>query len=448
MNPRFAGLAASWSRRQLLVGGARAVGFAAIARRLTASTALAEEAAPSAPSADLLADRVRGLVLGSFLGDALGGPIEFQDPAKVHALADAPHRWRDDEVFDDAARADAVARLHLRSYADLRPKPEPYAHWTSNAPAGAITDDSRHKLILLDGLRRAESRSDWPFDVRAMARAFLDWPQRPAIRDHPEFAALAADWLREWQMPARWVLGERNLAVAFPPERMWNGLPTCCGQMTLPPLAVLYPGDPEAAYRAAFHLAFFDNGWGRDLNAAWVASLSASLTLPPTSGFNASDWEPVYAALTATDPFGYAKVPWTTRSVDRWLAVARRLVAAAEKRPARLFAALDTQFRDTIKWEAQVPFVVAFAVLELADYHPLAALQLSLEWGHDTDSYAQILGAMVGARYGARIFPAALSEPVGQRLSADYGETVDDLVSLLTRLRRRAGSGVPLIAER
>ncbi len=389
-------------------------------------------------------DRVRGLLIGTFLGDALGGPIEFQDPGKVAALPDPPKRWREGEPLDDAALAEAGRRLRLRSYAELRPEPEPYAHWEPNAKPGTITDDSRHKLVLLWALERAERRGRWPFDVRAMARAYLDWPGQGLFERHPGYRKLDEEWLLEWRRPARWVLGERDLRQAWPPERMWNGLPTCCGQMTLPPLAAIHPGRPEAAYRAAYDLAFFDNGWGRDLNAGFVAALAEALACPdvpsvdPTAAAPASTWDRVMRALRETDPLRYREIPWCPRAVDRWLGVVRRSVDAGAGCPARVFAEWEVEFRETVKWEAQVPFVVAFGSLAMTRHDPLAALQLSLEWGHDTDSYAQMVGALVGAIHGSAVFPASMRGAVERRLRADFGVDLESYVDLLLRLARRA----------
>ncbi len=56
------------------------------------------------------------------------------------------------------------------------------------------------------------------------------------------------------------------------------------------------------------------------------------------------------------------------------------------------------------KWEAQVPFVVIFSCLKICKYNPLAALQLTIEWGNDHDTYPQLLGAFIGAIYGPDIF--------------------------------------------
>lgn len=401
----------------------------------------AHAATPAAPrpesSTDALRDRIHGLLLGSLIGDALGGPIEFQPRERVAALPDPPKSWNLEESFDDAARAATRERLRLRSYSDLRPEPEPYAHWTRHAAPGTITDDSRHKLVLLFALREAERRRQWPLTRAGLAQAYLDWPTRSPIKDRPEFAAICRDWIEEWNRGARWVLGNRKTPDALPPQRMWAGLPTCCGQMTLPPLAALFPGRPDDAYRAAYQLAFFDNGFGLDLNAALIAGLAAALAAPATPPTGLADWEPVLAALRNVDPFGYARVPWVTRPVHRWLGVALDSVQQADRRPGRLFATLETEFRNTIKWEAQVPFVLTFACLAIAAGDPLAALQLSLEWGHDTDSYAQLVGAFVGARYGTAIFPASMRAAVTQRLLLDYGENVSANADLLDRLANR-----------
>jgi ADP-ribosylglycohydrolase len=384
-----------------------------------------------------LDDRIRGLLLGSFLGDALGGPIEFQDPKRVAELPNPPKRWSPDEILDAAACRVTTGRLVLRSYRDLRPQPEPFAHWAFAAPPGTVTDDSRHKMVLLDGLRRALETDQWPFDSRRLAQAYLDWPTRGPVRSRPELMALRNEWLAEWEFASRWHLGERDLSRALPPERIWNGLPTCCGQMSLLPLAALFPGNPAGAYRAAYALGLFDNGWGKDLNAAVVAGLARALVVPPDLP-PATSWRIIFDAMRQTDPFRYGQIPWVTRSVDHWLDLALTAAQEADRRPARLFARLNETFRLAIKWEAQVPFTLTFACLALADLDPLASLQLSLEWGHDTDSYAQLLGAFIGARHGTALFSNALRAPVLDRLEADYGVRLHDWVEVLGQIRRRS----------
>lgn len=378
-------------------------------------------------------DRVLGLVVGTLIGDALGGPVEFQPPDKVHGLPGGPKAWSAGERLDAGAIDAAAARVRLRGYGELRPEPEPYAHWTPRAGPGTVTDDSRHKMILMAALRRWRGWRRRAMGVEDLARTYLDWPAARVLRRHPGYVALNRAWIPEWQMGARWVLGERREDRALPPGRMWAGLPTCCGQMTLPPLAALFPGRPDEAYRAAYHLGFFDNGFGKDLNAALVAGLAEALVIPDGTAPVAA-WARVRETMRRTDPYRYAAIPFTPRPVDRWMDVALRAAKDAMGCPQAMFDVLNQQFRDTIKWEAQVPFAVVFAVTELAMGDPLASLQLSIEWGHDTDSYAQLLGAFVGGLHGAGIFPRPAVEQVRVRLQEDYDEDLDEWVDLLVEL--------------
>jgi ADP-ribosylglycohydrolase len=74
---------------------------------------------------------------------------------------------------------------------------------------------------------------------------------------------------------------------------------------------------------------------------------------------------------------------------------------------------------------------VALTLLKLSEFNALCALHLAIDFGHDTDSYAQLIGAMAGAVDGAEIFPTAMGQTVARRLKADYGEDVSDWVKLL-----------------
>lgn len=416
--PRFATL----SRRRFLSVGAAATGIAI-------GGVAADGAAPRARTVDLRR-KVEGLLVGTLLGDALGGPVEFQPPEAVHALPDGPKAWPPGERLDAAALEAARGRFRLRGYQPLRPVPEPYGHWATDAPPGTLTDDSRHKMVLAHALRTARSQGRTTLGVRPFAEAYLTWGDRPGAR--PEHREINDEWMREVGYAARWVLGERDNAVARPPERLWNGLPTCMGQMALLPLAAAYPGDPEGAFLAAYNLAFFDPGWGKDLNAGLVAALAVALTLPAELDSRHASWEAIRRTFREVDPYRQADVPWCERQGLRWLREADRMVEEAAGEPARLFAAMDAEFAEASKWEAQVPFVAAFATARLADYLPLETMQVCLEWGHDTDSYAQVLGAMFGALHGPEVFPDDARSLVAQRLEADYGESLDEWIDLFS----------------
>lgn len=385
--------------------------------------------------APALLERVRGMMYGTAVGDALGGPIEFQSREAVSNLPDPPKRWQPGEAMDAAARIAARERVKLRPYDPLRPAPESYGQWNVHSLAGTITDDTRHKLVLLHALHRAATVNRWPLTSHHFAEAYLEWPLSRAVADRPGYPALAADWLEEYGLAARWVTGERDPKKARPTERLWNGWPTCWGQMALLPLAAVFAGHPSDAYLASYRLGFADVGWAKDMNSALVAGLAAALTLPFDAQFPDRAWKAVIQTVLQTDPFRYGQIRWTIRSVQRWMDVATRLVQKSAGRPAALISGLEEEFKTTTKWEAQVPFVVCFACLQMADYDPLAAIQLSFEWGHDTDSFAQLIGAFGGALHGPALFPLAWRELVLNRLKADHGVDWEDECRFLNQLR-------------
>jgi hypothetical protein len=61
-------------------------------------------------------------------------------------------------------------------------------------------------------------------------------------------------------------------------------------------------------------------------------------------------------------------------------------------------------------------------------------------WAYDTDSNAPLVGAFIGARHAAALFPASLSAPVLDRLRADYAVELGDWVGLLAEFRLQSST--------
>lgn len=314
--------------------------------------------------------------------------------------------------------------------------PEPYAQWNTHSAPGTITDDSRHKIILLHCLRNAVKKNQLPITEKMLAQSYLNWSKSKTIATHSGYDTLVNQWLDESFKAIYWLMGNRKIGYAYPLERLWNALPTCYGQMVLPPIAAIYPGEPEKVYLAAYNIAWFDNAFAKDMNAALVAGLSKALTLNPNKMNNEQLWAEVLGTIRNTDPYNYAKVPWSERETNKWLDLAELYAKDANGSPAKLFERLEKELMYDIKWEAHVPFVVIFSCLKICNYDPLAALQLSMEWGWDSDSYPQLLGAFVGAIYGPEIFKQEMKDTVTKRLQLDYDESVDEWVEVLESCRK------------
>lgn len=348
-------------------------------------------------------EKILGLLAGSAIGDAAGGPVEFVHP---------PDRceWTgEDRVLTDAGIRALRERFRLRPY---NRDQAPYAEWGDRAPAGTVTDDTRWKIILLQSVapHGALSRP-------AFAQAFLRFGDTLP----PEYRLINTAWQAEYRYIAEWTL---DPSQGYPQARAWGGIPTMAGQMPFPAVAAFFPGRPTEAYLKTWELDFIDNGWALDLNAAIVAGLAHALEERAT-------WESLEMVMRNTDPFAFGEVPWVERRLTRWLDRAQELAERSDRRPFRLFQLFETELEAETWWEAHVPLVVVFACARICDYDPIATIQLTIEFGHDTDSYAQLAGALVGALHGAGVFSPTMIDTVDQRLRAQYQVSFSEWLQLV-----------------
>lgn len=394
-------------------------------------------------------DRVEGLLLGGLVGDALGGPVEFHSDPRSLELCQA-RSWEDQTLTEERLQ-ELASTLVLLPYAGIRDGVAPYGPWQKSAPAGTLTDDSRHKIVLLRAVRRLLNRSARDSDgagraVRLkktdIARQMIDFQARPAGGDSAQIQQLNAEGFREYRLASRWLLGERDPGLALPVERLWGGVNNCSGQMMFPPLAACFPGRPEEAYKTAWDLDFIDAPAARDMLAALVAGLAEILH----PRYDMTSPEEKFAALRqtmeSTDPYRQSKIPFAGRQLSKWLQTADQLVDRAQGSPRRLFRLLEEDGKPVYWWDAHFTLLVPLTIFRLCRFNPLAALHLTLDFGHDTDSYAQVLGCLAGAIYGASVFPASLQKAVRGTLQSDYEEDVSQWLITLQDYARR-GSDTP-----
>ena len=354
-----------------------------------------------------LEKRIEGLLFGSLIGDAAGGPVEFVETD-----------WYSDSLLTQPLSGETktalAERFHLRDYPK---KAEPYAQWIDYAPAGTITDDSRYKLLLLQSVKEKGALSRKGFLEYLIA--YHDTPG--AFNDSLKIA-----WLEEYMYRYRWLAGNRKPSEAYPPERVWGGIATMAGQMPYLPVAAFYPGNPEEAYKKTWQLNLLDVGYGKDFTSALAAGLSQALVAEP------GDWNTVLETMRATDPYAFAEVPWVPRRFTMWMDRASGYVEENQPGiPAELFEKLEKGLRSVTWWEARVPPVLTFAILEATDYDPLASMELALAFGRDTDSTAQLMGAFLGAMYGAEAFPEEIRAEIDKKLGAQYDISVEKMVKII-----------------
>jgi ADP-ribosylglycohydrolase len=339
--------------------------------------------------------QIEGLIWGSLYGDAFGGPYEFI-PAKAHPLIREKRSLTLGE-WKVLSKSVGLVRYNRKVTA--------YGVWEEKAAPGTITDDSRHKIIFYRAIKNGKVTG------KRLAKRYVKFFE---LKNRYRYSALYRAWLKEFAY-ASYFIFKPNHPLALPSERIWGGKGTVSGQMIFPFMAILYPRNPVLAYKKTFSLNFFDQGTAKDYTSALIAGLSFAL------GRNRS-WEQVKASIVHTDPYRYSEIPYIGREVAKSMTLIETLVKKANNNPDQLFQSLRKLFPGALWWESQTAFIVSLSFLEMAyqNKEPMSAFALVKGFGEDTDSYAQLIGAFIGAIEGIDIFDKGEIQMVQNRLWEDY----------------------------
>lgn len=350
--------------------------------------------------------KIEGMIYGSVIGDAAGGPLEFSTDFQRSKICTSKKKLTPEGI------AELASMFTFRQYTT---KAHPFGAWTDSASAGSVTDDTRIKMILFRALNKYGN--DLKDRELALQISLFknDLPKE-------EFLALFDEWITDYQGAANWVLGNRSQGI--PPDRIFGGVSTINGQTAFLPMAALNHKDPTWCYKRTFDIDFFETGYAKDFTASIIAGLACALQ-------KGSDMNSFISGVKNTDPYNYKKAPYVERQVNYWMDLSDELVEKADGRIAVLFDLLDQNLEAKYYWESWVPLVVTLSCGKMAKYNPLATMQLILEYGHDTDSALQLAGAIFGALYGKEVWPKQMRDIVKLRVAGDYDQDIDGWVKVL-----------------
>lgn len=207
---------------QLERGATEAEALAAVARARTGAgplpgqlRALRNHLPPLRPRAE----RIRAMLMGGALGDAMGAEIEF---------------WP----------LDRIRRRFPAGIDRLLPH---------QGLTGAITDDTQMTLFAAEGLVRAQSQSSRPLEE--LHCAWLRWLATQGERAHLPLDASPSGLCRDPRLQTRRAPGTTCLsalrATTSPGAAARNDSKGCGGVMRLSPLAVCEPFDPDLAAQSS-----------------------------------------------------------------------------------------------------------------------------------------------------------------------------------------------------
>ncbi|MBN1581075.1 MAG: ADP-ribosylglycohydrolase family protein [Anaerolineae bacterium] len=361
--------------------------------------------------AESVRSKIRGCVLGAALGDAIGGPFEFQ-PVEMAPI-------RDEKPWIDGLYPYTI-------------EASPHGVWAQPAPAGTGTDDTRYNWLFLELVTELGEM----LTPHQLATCLLRMYQHPesAFPDHTRFTRLQFE---HWEPVCCGFLGLRSVRFSDlePDELLGRKLglnfPILSGLITLTSVGLLFPGQPEVAYRAAFRTDFFDIGYAREAVALLAAILSLAV---------ADDLTPkvLFDRVVQLDPLHLGS-EWSQPFVKQRLTEFYPLIAGS-KTDQGVAHALSVAFQHFNTFDAFRTLGVAFLSVLAANGDPVRSILIAANHVgldncgfpmrfEDIDCYAGIAGAIAGAIAGDLAFPPEMLSQVIQSNKDIHGIDLDDTIS-------------------
>ena len=372
----------------------------------------AQTASPQLSRPELF-NKVKGMLIGSAIGDAMGAPTEM---------------WSRDYIKMEYGFVD-----HLDS---MVREPSPEGTWRMNLPAGGTTDDTRWKKLMVQYLLTTGSKGEFSAKdfasllVKEYEAAIKGLKNTEGFAPEPyEDQARRMAWLQEWALVARPFVAGQYLEYTEALSRFYGGEMVCGGLLYAPAAGLLFPGNPLKAYEQTYKISIFDIGYARDLSSL-IAAMTAQGMAKGATG------ESMLSVFRDIDPQGFFKSRLVGRSAYRILREARQIIYETQKlqwsdvdstklphpkhvrldalyltRMQKAFELLDVKNQDMPFHAGEITLEVLTAML-FADFDFEKALIFLVNYGRDNDTTSAILGGVLGAFCGADHLPTRLVEPV------------------------------------
>ncbi len=347
------------------------------------------------------------------LGDALGAPVEFS--------------------------AERLGWINC-----LRPftgSAGPHGPWVTPAPLGTGTDDVRYAWLFMELACRLQGMPT----ARQLARHFIEVYEDPDAF-FPHNQALAREQFAMWEGVSCGYLGRESLQypgvspAALATRSVGLNYPTIAGMLALPLAGLLFVGQPERAYSAAYEAAFFDLAYAREATALLAAAQSLA-----ADGVAPSD---IVERTLALDPLqlgGYFGEPFVVANLPLLLQKARG------KQGPQLAQWLAFELRHFHVFDPYRTLAIAFSALLAHCDDPLGALQVAVNqadldgaggWQRyaDVDCYASIAGGLLGAVYGTDPVPSESARQVIESNRIVYGFDLEESAERFAALAVTAAS--------
>jgi ADP-ribosylglycohydrolase len=361
--------------------------------------------------------RIRAMLHGIALGDALGAPVEKLSAAEIRA------------------RYGRVTSLDARWHKMDLP-PEARNHRVRGN--GIITDDTLMTLALMDIYAETGRHLDAWDMADGMVRQ-IAWTPRWIPEMQRE-----ANLLDRLFYPEKWIFQRHQLSGCDPRQGGIGNMVNCGAAMYIAPIGVVNAGDPKAAYDEAIAFAEgHQQSYG--LEAAGVLAAAVAAAFVPGTTI-----ETVVDAVTALAKDGtrsaiveitdaaralrgqgadYMSVVATFHGIiakyspmgdDVTHSIGKAGVPTAAYQPSRLGAI------------EELPLALGFALLNGGDFR--RSIEDGINSGRDTDSIGVMAGAILGAMHGESVIDAVDRATLDSANRFDLTAAADRFTDVATQI--------------
>lgn len=325
-----------------------------------------------------LIERAAGMLAGVAVGDALGMPTEFLTSSQIQA-------WY--------GRVDGL----------IAPHPD---HPHHRLPAGSVTDDTDHTLLLAELLLR-----DGRIETAAWAQQLLRWSQTPRVQENRFVGPSTLKTLTAWRVGA------------LPAQTPRNGV-TVGAAMRLAAVAIAFADRAELVEQVVATCAV-THYTHNAISGAMAMAFALAETLREAA-------DPISVARAAQEGAvigrGYGDWSWAPAIEQR---IEYVIAESRSRNEAEFLAWLRDMVGVDLYPEQLAPNAIGLLLAAQGD--PMRAMTWAAAMGGDTDTLASMAGSLCGGLRAWAAFDSALVAQVERVNGLDLRKTAGDLVALRIR---------------
>ncbi len=378
-------------------------------------------------------DKVLGALVGSAIGDAMGASTEM---------------WHRKDI--------QLSYGYINGLTPAVREQSPEGTWEHNLLAGATTDDTRWKSLMVHYFK-ANQYSINPDNFSQYIIEYYQNLTKPLANNDIQTSTdlldtqiEKIDWIKEWARVAM-AYKKDNQDYLQALNRFYGGEMSCAGQLYSPMIGLISKS-PLEAYQKAYDLSLFDIGYAKDITALVSAMTNMAM--------KTQELDSIMSAPKFIDPIRYAD----SRLVGR---IPLAILDGAQKNVRRIN---DIVFIDSLLLNNTTVFKVPtsypgtkkdwirqemlYQILE-KDKRGIAfhsaeiwqilvtglefgkgdfdkTMQFIVNYGRDNDTVAAVAGMILGAKLGYKTLPKELREKILKVNKENLGIDLEALAKEMT----------------